>query len=34
VVGFETTSYRILKAEALPRQASIDLARKAIERWT
>jgi len=29
-----TLLYDILKAEALPRQASIDLARKAIERWT
>jgi hypothetical protein len=26
--------YEILKVEALRRQASIDLARKAIERWT
>jgi hypothetical protein len=29
-----TLLYDILKAEALPRQASIDLARKAIEKWT
>jgi hypothetical protein len=26
--------YDILKAEALSQRASIDLARKAIERWT
>jgi len=29
-----TLLYDILKTEALPRQASIELARKAIERWT
>jgi hypothetical protein len=29
-----TLLYDILKAEALPRQASIDLAREAIDTWT
>jgi len=29
-----TFLYDILKAEALPPRASVDLARKAIERWT